>query len=96
MKKEGCEDKRKECRKWAKNGQCDTNPGWMIVFCPVACKACHLLDTKKRCRRQEDQVPVLQPGNSFENFHNKIYLRMTNLLTVRSYRYHGKTFCDPH
>ena len=28
------------CATWAKNGECQVNPGWMLKNCPVACKEC--------------------------------------------------------
>ena len=48
-----CKDRYpKECNLYAKEGECDKNPGWMIVNCPASCRSCHLLDPKKRCDRR--------------------------------------------
>jgi len=35
-----CKDTNEYCATWAKNGECQVNPGWMLKNCPVACKEC--------------------------------------------------------
>mmetsp|Transcript_5321 Transcript_5321/g.6946 ORF Transcript_5321/g.6946 Transcript_5321/m.6946 type:complete len:501 (+) Transcript_5321:69-1571(+) len=37
------------CTDYAAHGECDKNPGWMIINCPVSCNRCELLEKKKRC-----------------------------------------------
>ncbi|XP_057302423.1 zinc metalloproteinase nas-14-like [Hydractinia symbiolongicarpus] len=32
-----CQDKHQECANWAKNGECQANPGWMLRNCMVSC-----------------------------------------------------------
>lgn len=45
-----CKDRyKKRCVSWAEEGECQKNPGWMIVNCPSACESCELLDPGKRC-----------------------------------------------
>ncbi|GBG33148.1 Prolyl 4-hydroxylase subunit alpha-1 [Hondaea fermentalgiana] len=39
----------RRCASLAAHGECDENPGWMIVNCPSSCEACELLDPAKRC-----------------------------------------------
>lgn len=61
-----CEDRHAQCRGFQKVGECDKNPGWMIVNCPKSCKACHLRDPAVRCPRNVlnmTQEPIYQPGD---------------------------------
>eukprot|EP00924_Labyrinthula_sp_SR-Ha-C_P009299 snap_masked-scaffold_2-processed-gene-19.23-mRNA-1 protein AED:0.07 eAED:0.07 QI:0/0/0/0.5/1/1/2/0/476 len=45
-----CQDRYpQKCSNWANFGECEKNPGWMIVNCPSSCKGCDLLDPAKRC-----------------------------------------------
>jgi hypothetical protein len=58
---ETCNDRHQQCVNFAAQGECEANPGWMIVNCPSSCNACHLLDPKVRCARdrlgiKEDHV----------------------------------------
>jgi len=46
-----CQDRHRRCPQDARNGECERNPGWMIVNCPVSCNRCEMLDPKKRCDR---------------------------------------------
>ncbi len=48
-----CTDRfERRCQRYAADGECEKNPGWMIVNCPKSCKACDLLDSAKRCDRK--------------------------------------------
>lgn len=62
-----CSDRNpRKCKRDAANGECDKNPGWMIVNCPMACDACELLDPKKRCAHKTLNVTdenVWVPGD---------------------------------
>jgi hypothetical protein len=40
------------CESNQRSGECEKNPGWMQVQCPVSCKSCELLDPKVRCSRE--------------------------------------------
>ena len=72
VKKGDCIDRHPDkCIGWSKQGQCDTNPGWMIINCPLSCNACHLLDRKTRCSREHlniSNTPIYAPGD-----HNKMF-----------------------
>lgn len=35
-----CEDQDKDCSYWAKIGECDANPMFMLYNCQVSCNAC--------------------------------------------------------
>ena len=61
-----CEDRHQQCVGFAAQGECDNNPGWMIVNCPHSCDSCELLDPQVRCNRaslgiKEDHV--YKPGD---------------------------------
>ena len=36
----GCENENPSCDQWAKTGECDKNPGYMLISCKKACKVC--------------------------------------------------------
>lgn len=36
----GCTDERKECAAWAKQGECQKNPRYMMKFCRRSCGGC--------------------------------------------------------
>lgn len=40
-----CQDRAERCKTYLQQGECQKNPGWMIVNCPSSCKACKF--TKK-------------------------------------------------
>lgn len=61
-----CADRYEVCADYAARGECENNPGWMIISCPQSCNACHLLDPKVRCNRQHLNIsddPILHPGD---------------------------------
>jgi prolyl 4-hydroxylase len=62
-----CSDRNpRKCQRDAANGECDRNPGWMIVNCPQACNSCELLDPRKRCNHARLNVSadnVWGPGD---------------------------------
>ena len=61
-----CHDRHKQCETFKNQGECEKNPGWMIVNCPVSCNSCHLLDPKVRCNRNRLNItdqPILKPGD---------------------------------
>jgi prolyl 4-hydroxylase len=70
---EECEDRAEPCPRYAAAGECEKNPGWMIVNCPHSCNACHLRDYKARCSRSFLNIstePVYKPfemGNMFSS-----------------------------
>jgi prolyl 4-hydroxylase len=61
-----CKDRHEQCKVYLRQGECDKNPGWMIVNCPNSCNACHLLDPKVRCDRKNLNIstdPIYRPGD---------------------------------
>eukprot|EP00602_Paraphysomonas_sp_CaronLab_P008603 CAMPEP_0185034486 /NCGR_PEP_ID=MMETSP1103-20130426/24429_1 /TAXON_ID=36769 /ORGANISM="Paraphysomonas bandaiensis, Strain Caron Lab Isolate" /LENGTH=265 /DNA_ID=CAMNT_0027571161 /DNA_START=62 /DNA_END=855 /DNA_ORIENTATION=+ len=68
-----CVDRNENCQAYVERGECENNPGWMIVYCPVGCKACHLRDAKVRCQQSRlntSTVPALLPGQLNSVFEN--------------------------
>lgn len=61
-----------DCARNAANGECNINPGWMIMFCPNACQMCDLkLNRTMRCDRDRlniSSVPIYAPGDMDEMF----------------------------
>lgn len=56
-----CDDRHQDkCSTYKQQGECEKNPGWMIVNCPKSCNACHLLDPKVRCQRA--RLNISDPG----------------------------------
>eukprot|EP01036_Dinobryon_divergens_P028413 gene28414-37350_t len=56
----------KDCLGFVKNGECDRNPGWMIINCAKSCNACHLRDPNVRCGRRNlnmSEIPIYKPGD---------------------------------
>ena len=62
----GCKDLYpSQCRGYGE-AECMRNPGWMIVHCPVTCRACDLRSPKARCTRDFLNVtaaPAYAPGD---------------------------------
>ena len=56
-----CADKAPECGQWASIGECDANPGYMMVSCASSCNMCDMLDYRKRCAIDET-VPNPNPN----------------------------------
>lgn len=70
---EECHDRHVRCDDFAASGNCDSNPGFMIFTCPVACSACHLRDMETRCDRPNlnmSQFPIYAPGEMYTMFRN--------------------------
>lgn len=62
----GCVDKKPHCALSAERGECERNPGWMIVNCARSCNACELLDPSVRCDRirlNMSTEPIYKPGD---------------------------------
>lgn len=61
-----CRDRYGFCPRYASEGHCTLNAGWMTLNCPISCEACHLLDPAVRCSRQHlnmSSVPAYQAGD---------------------------------
>lgn len=95
-----CEDRySNECPYFASQGECEKNPGWMIMFCSKSCKSCHLRDHKVRCDRHRldmDPNPIYKPGDMnamfesiYDRYHNdyevKIWSRDPWLITIDNF-----------
>mmetsp|Transcript_29215 Transcript_29215/g.21746 ORF Transcript_29215/g.21746 Transcript_29215/m.21746 type:complete len:396 (+) Transcript_29215:64-1251(+) len=70
-----CVDRHHECKQFREQGECNRNPGWMIVNCPRSCNdltdACRLRDPKLRCNRNALNIsttPVYRPGEMYRMF----------------------------
>jgi hypothetical protein len=63
-----CEDKAPECKDWAKIGECDANPGYMLVHCASSCDKCDMLDYRKRCAVDETLPLSVPPGDMGKTF----------------------------
>ena len=60
-----CVDRHPECNRFVSLGECEKNPGWMIINCASGCEACHLRDAKVRCSRETlntTETAALAPG----------------------------------
>ena len=61
-----CSDRHAQCPVFQAQGECENNPGWMIVNCPDSCNACDMLDPKVRCNREKlgiQENHVYDPGD---------------------------------
>lgn len=78
-----CEDRYPLCPEYQSLGECEKNPGWMIINCPQSCASCHLLDPKVRCDRNFLNI-------SSETIYAKGEMQQmfANLETEFSSRYH--------
>jgi len=59
-----------DCTAWAGSGQCEANPGFMLVSCE---RSCHNLGVTRsayaaRCKRSEAAKPALEPGTMAKTF----------------------------
>lgn len=66
-----CFDRSDHCPGFAERGECELNPGWMTVNCPLSCNACHLLDPAVRCSRLRLNIstdPIYRPGDMADMF----------------------------
>jgi len=55
-----------ECPAYVAQGECEKNPGWMIISCAKSCDACHLRDPAIRCDRNRlnmTNAPIYAPGD---------------------------------
>lgn len=70
-----CKDINDICALDAEDGECEKNPGWMHINCPVSCNTCHLLDPKQRCSRANlgmTDSPAYQTGDMNKMFRDII------------------------
>ena len=43
---DGCRDLNPSCPGWGELGQCDANPAFMLVNCPITCDSCQPLSMR--------------------------------------------------
>lgn len=55
-----CEDTVPECEGWAKVGECEKNPKFMLSGCTTSCGSCE--GKKTGCRRANSTSPMAVPG----------------------------------
>ncbi len=58
-------DRHENCVEYAGWGECEKNPGWMIVNCALSCNACDLRDPKRRCNKKFlniSEESIIAPG----------------------------------
>ena len=58
VRREGCSDTNSNCATWASIGECDTNPSFMKVQCPLTCRLCQ----SDKCRDYSDDCPTRATG----------------------------------
>ncbi|XP_042890721.1 uncharacterized protein LOC122265450 [Penaeus japonicus] len=51
----GCQDLNPSCRGWGERGECDINPAYMFVNCPVTCDSC-LPQSEEECVNRGEQL----------------------------------------
>ena len=72
-----CLDRHEECVGFEQQGECQQNPGWMIINCAKSCNACHLRDPIVRCDRATLNMSINpiyekhQMQRMFENIENR-------------------------
>jgi hypothetical protein len=72
-----CQDRYPQCVEFAERGECENNPGWMIISCPISCNACELRDPRRRCDRDFLNIthqPGFLPGEMNEMFQSIVPL----------------------
>jgi hypothetical protein len=79
-----CVDRADACPGYGRVGECDRNPGWMIVNCPHTCNRCHLREYQARCNRAFLNIstePIYKPGD-MDNMFSSIVERFGNRYEV--------------
>jgi len=79
-----CADKASvaECSGWARIGECDANPGFMLVQCASSCNKCEMMDYRKRCAVDETVPLSVPPGEMDETFRHASSARFASLEPV--------------
>ena len=77
-----CTDKAPECSGWARIGECDVNPGFMLVHCASSCDKCEMLDYRKRCAIDETVPLSVPPGEMDATFRHASSGRFASLEPV--------------
>jgi hypothetical protein len=67
---ESCYDSHSSCHEWAKAGECEKNPNYMLFNCPLACEQCTAgcADLNRNCKHwAEEGECEINPGWMLEN-----------------------------
>lgn len=54
-----CDDEHEMCGKWARGGECRTNPQYMLLSCSQSCGSCFLRDVEHRCALDPSAKPAV-------------------------------------
>jgi prolyl 4-hydroxylase len=68
-----CRNRDPLCSFWAVQGECEANPGYMIIQCAPACQSCEKLNIENRCPLDENGEDIFKPGDL-----NTMFERVTN------------------
>ena len=61
-----CSDDNPSCKSWAATGECESNPGFMLLKCASSCNAC---DRVTRCQwAEDDAAPLGVPAGTHAGF----------------------------
>ena len=66
------------CADWAKAGECQKNPAWMLKGCPVACKECKnkCSDHNPHCDEWADRGECKKNAPYMDIYCAKVYILM--------------------
>jgi len=65
---EKCIDQHADCESWARKGECEINPSYMVSNCAKSCSSCYLLNPKEQCARAPDAKPTLAANQLTQKF----------------------------
>ena len=97
VKKGECFDRYDHCNEYYTNGECERNPGWTTINCPVSCKTCHLLDPKVRCDRKRmniSDVPIYAPGDYYYYYYYYYIKKRRRMMMMMCYLIHSHASHD--
>ena len=83
----GCIDSRKECKRWARDGECDANPGFMRKECRASCNECQSADCY-------DQREDCMQGCSTTKY-NAVSCKVSQGLVCKQGFYRHESLCWP-
>jgi prolyl 4-hydroxylase len=70
--RDGCRCYNELCAFWAAIGECEKNPGYMLLQCAPVCQTCHQLSFEHRCPFDKNAPTAWGPGDL-----NKLFERIT-------------------
>ena len=91
-----CKNAHELCAFWAGVGECDVNPGYMLINCGPACASCSQLDINTRCSFTPDEYPdAYGPGDMDDMFYsiaNGMWDELKPVIHSAPEDYHEKRF----